>query len=133
MTIGLGTNVAAAIGRLGGFRHEYSLKNLARDASEETLVKRLPCQSVLLSVQPRIRLTRSFDQRGHTYLGYALKVRVRVGSKAREVLVGVAQGADTRPTLGRGTRYRMMRRRFRIRTSRPFEFYTVSKFKTWTT
>jgi hypothetical protein len=27
-------------------------------------------QGVLLSVQPRIRLTRSFDQRSHTYLGY---------------------------------------------------------------
>ncbi len=26
-------------------------------------------QGVLLSVQPRIRLTRSFDQRSHTYLG----------------------------------------------------------------
>lgn len=36
-------------------------------------------QGVLLSVQPRIRLTRSFDQRSHTYLGYALKVRGTVG------------------------------------------------------
>jgi hypothetical protein len=43
-------------------------------------------QGLLLSVQPRIRLTRSFDQRSHTYLGYALKVSGRVGSKAREFL-----------------------------------------------
>jgi hypothetical protein len=35
---------------------------------------KIPWQGVLLSVQPRIRLTRSFDQRSHTYLGYALKV-----------------------------------------------------------
>jgi len=30
---------------------------------------KIPWQGVLLSVQPRIRLTRSFDQRSHTYLG----------------------------------------------------------------
>src|SRR5580700_10412015 len=39
-------------------------------------------QVMLLSVQPRIRLTRSFDQRSHTYLGYTLKVRGIVGSEA---------------------------------------------------
>ena len=53
-------------------------------------------QGELLSVQPRIRLTRSFDQRSHTYLGYALKVRGRVGSEAQEFLVGVGQGAHTK-------------------------------------
>jgi hypothetical protein len=53
-------------------------------------------QGVLLSVQPRIRLTRSFDQRSHTYLGYTLNVRGRVGSEAREFLVGVGQGAHAK-------------------------------------
>jgi hypothetical protein len=38
---------------------------------------KIPWHGVLLSVQPRIRLTRSFDQRSRTYLGYALKVRGR--------------------------------------------------------
>jgi hypothetical protein len=38
-------------------------------------------QGMLLSVQPRIRLTRSFDQRSHTYLGYALKVSGRSAAK----------------------------------------------------
>jgi hypothetical protein len=53
-------------------------------------------QGVLLSVQPRIRLTRSFDQRSHTYLGYALKVRGRARNEAREFLVGVGQGAHAK-------------------------------------
>lgn len=53
-------------------------------------------QGLLLSVQPRIRLTRSFDQRSHTYLGYALKVRGMVGSEAREFLVAVGQGAHAK-------------------------------------
>jgi len=53
----------------------------------------MPWQGVLLSVQPQIRLTRSFDQRSHTYLGYALKVRGTVNGEGREFLVGVGQGA----------------------------------------
>jgi len=57
---------------------------------------RIPWHGMLLSVQPRIRLTRSFDQRSHTYLGYALKVRGRVASEAREFLVGVGQVAHTK-------------------------------------
>jgi hypothetical protein len=28
-------------------------------------------QGAILGIQPRIRLTRSFDERAHTYLGYA--------------------------------------------------------------
>lgn len=56
-------------------------------------------QGVLLSVQPRIRLTRSFDQRSHAYLGYALKVRGTIGKDAREYLIGVGQGAHTKHQL----------------------------------
>jgi hypothetical protein len=62
---------------------------LSRNSERE----KIAWQGVLLSVQPRIRLTRSFDQRSHIYLGYALKVRGRVGSEGREFLVGVGQGA----------------------------------------
>ncbi|HXY77534.1 MAG TPA: hypothetical protein VEH47_01870 [Candidatus Acidoferrales bacterium] len=53
-------------------------------------------QGVLVSVQPRIRLTRSFDQRSHTYLGYALTVRGNVGIEAREFRLGVGQGAHAK-------------------------------------
>jgi len=48
---------------------------------------------VLIAVQPRIRLTRSFDQRSHAYLGYALTVRGTLGTEHREFLVGVGAGA----------------------------------------
>jgi hypothetical protein len=57
---------------------------------------------VLLAVQPRIRLTRSFDQRSHNYLGYALKVRGCVGSEARDFLVGVGQATHTKHHLRAG-------------------------------
>ena len=47
-------------------------------------------------MQPRIRLGRSFDQRSHTYLGYALRVRGNIGSEVREFLVGVGEGAHAK-------------------------------------
>jgi hypothetical protein len=31
-------------------------------------------KGLIISIQPRIRLTRSFDEGSHTYLGYAIKI-----------------------------------------------------------
>lgn len=59
-------------------------------------VEKIPWNGVLISVQPRIRLGRSFDQRAHTYLGYTLRVRGRIGSEDREFLVGVGEGAHAK-------------------------------------
>ena len=77
--------------------------------------KKIVWQGVLLSVQPRIRLTRSFDQRSHTYLGYALKVRGMVGSEAREFLVAVGQGAHAEHQFQAGLLSPVMLCRFRMR------------------
>ena len=90
---------------------------------------KIPWQGVLLSVQPRIRLTRSFDQRSHTYLGYALKVSGRVGSEAREFLVGVGQGAHTKHHFRAGNAVSgdaLPVADLRLET---VEFYKVSKLK----
>jgi len=57
---------------------------------------KIPWNGVLISVQPRIRLSRSFDQRSHAYLGYALRVRGNIGFEAREFLVGVGEGAHAK-------------------------------------
>lgn len=37
--------------------------------------EKISWQGLVVSVQPRIRLTRSFDERSHTYLGYYLLIR----------------------------------------------------------
>ena len=66
-----------------------SLKNKVR-------AEKIPWQGVLISVQPRIRLSRSFDQRSHTYLGYALGVQGRIGQDAGEFLIGVGEGAHAK-------------------------------------
>jgi len=54
---------------------------------------KIPWQGALISVQPRIRLNRSFDQRSHTYLGYALTVRGSIGTESGEFRLGVGQTA----------------------------------------
>lgn len=50
----------------------------------------------LVSVQPRIRLTRSFDERSHTYQGYVLHVRGIVGMEVRVVSVAIGEGAHAK-------------------------------------
>ena len=92
------------------------------------LVRRLAGR-VLLSVQPRIRLTRSFDQRSHSYLGYSLKVRGRVGSEAREFLVGVGQGAHTRHHFRTGNAVSGDALPIPDARLETVEFYKVSKLK----
>jgi hypothetical protein len=90
---------------------------------------KIPWQGVLLSVQPRIRLTRSFDQRSHTYLGYALKVRGRVGTEARDFLVGVGQGAHAKQQFRAGDAVSGDALPVLDAQLETVEFYKVSKLK----
>lgn len=50
-------------------------------------------EGTLVSVQPRIRLMRSFDEQAHTYLGYALKVHGSIANEERDFLVGIGKAA----------------------------------------
>jgi len=61
-----------------------------------TVHKKIAWQGTLVSVQPRIRLTRSFDERSHSYLGYALRVQGIIGDEEREFLVGIGKGAQAK-------------------------------------
>ena len=51
-------------------------------------------QGVIVSVQPRIRLIRSFDERSHNYLAYALVIRGLVDDDEREFSVGIGKAAQ---------------------------------------
>ena len=57
---------------------------------------KLVWQGTLIAVQPRIRLTRSFDQRSHSYLGYTLHMVGQIGDKAGEFLVGIGVAAQAK-------------------------------------
>jgi len=48
------------------------------------------------SVQPRFRLSRSFDQRHHEYLGYALRVLGEIGGRPATAWFGVGKGAHAK-------------------------------------
>lgn len=54
--------------------------------------EKIAWQGTLVSVQLQIRLTRSFDQRSHSYLGFVLRVQETVGGEEREFLVGIGSG-----------------------------------------
>ena len=50
----------------------------------------------VLSVQPRIRLLRSFDQRHHNYLGYALSIHGEAGGHKAAFTVGIGPAAQAK-------------------------------------
>jgi len=52
---------------------------------------KLAFEGVITSVQPRIRLTRSFDEATHSYLGYAIVLEGTIGEEEREFSIGVAR------------------------------------------
>ncbi len=58
--------------------------------------QKLVWEGRLTSVQPRIRLTRSFDQRNHSYPGYVLSVDGVIGAESREFAVVVGEGAQAK-------------------------------------
>jgi len=58
---------------------------------------KLAWQGRLISVQPRIRLLRSFDQISHAYLGYCLHVRGVIGDKDDvEFSLGIGKAAQAK-------------------------------------
>jgi len=58
--------------------------------------EKVPWSGVVTSIQPRIRLTRSFDQSSHTYLGYVLRVSGVIGDETRDVTVAIGEAAHAK-------------------------------------
>ena len=54
---------------------------------------KVPWSGIVIGVQPRIRLTRSFDQRQHSYLGYVLLIEGTIGGVERAFSIGIGKGA----------------------------------------
>lgn len=58
--------------------------------------KKVTWSGRVAAVQPRIRLTRSFDERSHSYLGYVLRIDGTCGGEAGEFLIAVGEGAHVK-------------------------------------
>lgn len=56
------------------------------------LLGKVPWSGWVVAVQARIRLTRSFDERQHSYQGFVLRINGNCGGEAREVLIAVGEG-----------------------------------------
>ena len=54
---------------------------------------KIPWEGEVLSVQPRIRLLRSFDERSHSYLGYVIRLRGTLAGEDREFVVALGKSA----------------------------------------
>ncbi|MCX5814841.1 MAG: hypothetical protein NTX75_01175 [Proteobacteria bacterium] len=60
---------------------------------------KLPWHGKVIAIQPRIRLTRSFDQRSHAYLGYTLLIDGIIGEETGKFLVGIGKAAHGKITV----------------------------------
>jgi hypothetical protein len=53
-------------------------------------------QGTVVAVQSRIRLTRSFDQRYHSYLGYVLRIQGQIDEQDSRFLIGIGKAAQAK-------------------------------------
>ena len=83
----------------------------------------------IISVQPRIRLLRSFDQRSHSYLGYALRVNGMIENEQRKFLVGIGKGAQSKNMFRVGDIVSGECQPVEDRRLETVEFYKTSKLK----
>jgi hypothetical protein len=71
-------------------------------AKLEREVEKVGWFGCILSVQPRISLMRSFDQRYHSYKGYMLRIEGTCGDKKGEFLIAVGKEAHEKHQFFRG-------------------------------
>ena len=93
------------------------------------MAEKLDWSGRLIAVQPRIRLTRSFDARHHAYLGYALHVRGRIGDERRHFLVGVGRAAHHKHQFEAGQDITGQAEPVADPKSEPVEFYRTSRLR----
>jgi len=54
-------------------------------------MEKLACSGTIRSVQPHIRLTRSFDESYHSYLGYAVRIEGIIAEEHRTFTIGIGK------------------------------------------
>ena len=59
-------------------------------------VEKIDWNGEVTSVQPRIRLNRSFDERNHGYLGYSLRIEGAVSGNPQTFWVGIGKAAQAK-------------------------------------
>jgi len=73
-------------------------------APERSTVDKITFSGLIEAVQPRIRLTRSFDQSSHTYQGFVLRISGEVGGSQGSVVVALGEAAQAKHGFRAGDR-----------------------------
>ncbi len=81
---------------------------------------------VITSIQPRIRLNRSFDQSWHSYLGYALTI---VEAEGAFLLVGISEKLQEKHRLSKGMVVAGNCKSVQERNLESVDYYRVTGFK----
>ena len=92
-------------------------------------MNKIPFKGLIITVQPRIRLIRSFDERSHNYLGYSLFIRGVVDDTEREFSVGIGKAAQQKHQFCIGDEVTGECVPVEDEMLEPVEFYKASKLK----
>lgn len=91
--------------------------------------KKIPWHGVVASVQPRIRLLRSFDQRSHAYLGFVLRIEGEIAGAKGEFTVGIGQAAQAKHRIEAGDHADGVCERAVDPRREPAEYYKVARLR----
>jgi len=80
-------------------------------------------------VQPRIRLKRSFDERGHSYLGYCLVIEGLIDGETHQFSVGIGKAAQAKHRFQVGDEVSGQSVPVADPRKEPVEFYRASKLQ----
>ncbi len=83
----------------------------------------------IISIQPRIRLTRSFDQRSHNYLGFTLTIEGTVDGEERAFTVGIGKEAQAKHQFKAGDVVSGKSERVQDPRTEVSEYYKTSELK----
>jgi len=91
------------------------------------MVQKVSWSGRILSIQPRVRLTRSFDERGHSYLGYAVFIEGEVDGVPCRFSVGLGPAAQAKHQFRIGDQVSGQAVPVADPRREPVEFYRASK------
>lgn len=83
----------------------------------------------IVGIQPRIRLLRSFDQRSHSYLGYAVDISGEMNGEPKRFRIGIGPGAQKKHELRRGDRCRGLCEPVAKKKLDPVDYYKVTRLE----
>jgi hypothetical protein len=101
----------------------------SENSDERSMNDKIAWSGVVASVQPRIRLVRSFDERSHTYLGYLLRIKGTLGGVSADFRVGIGSGTHAKHQLRIGDHLEGLGHRVADPRLEIADIYKVSKLK----